>query len=144
MGERGPGRQLGLRDAHLAAGLCGAVHVTRRTKQRMRSIPLESMIFLLLRRAGFPLRKYGNRTANTIRPAAHATFAVGADQRAAARTRSWRSRAVAKRISIPRCRGSNPAAPARQCVSVRSCARSIVLPSWAPATARPFAPVTWE
>ena len=28
MGERGPGRQLGLRDAHLAAGLCGAVHVT--------------------------------------------------------------------------------------------------------------------
>ena len=41
MGERGPGRQLGLRDAHLAAGLCGPVHVTRRTKQRMRSIPLD-------------------------------------------------------------------------------------------------------
>ena len=31
-------------------------------------------------------QEYGNRTANTIRPAAHATFSVGADQRAAARS----------------------------------------------------------
>jgi hypothetical protein len=42
------GDSWGLRDAHLAAGLCGAVQVTRRMKQRMRSDPL-------LRRAGFPL-----------------------------------------------------------------------------------------
>ena len=32
LGERGPGRQLGMRDAHAAAGLCGAVRMTRRRR----------------------------------------------------------------------------------------------------------------